>query len=155
MNPGFSPLKLLGKMCLLARQWHNHYGCEPSFVVGPGVHSCHRREIMIQNYDRTPWPKATWEGKGLFQPLGPKHSPSWREVRARTQGRNLGSGANTEAMGKFCLPACFHGFFNLLSHRIQDHQPRGDTVHSDLGPSTSMGIKKTYYRLAHKTIWWV
>ena len=50
-----------------------------------------------------PPPKASWGGKGLFHLT--TYSPSLREVRAGTQGRNLEAGAKAESVEEHCFPA--------------------------------------------------
>lgn len=44
------------------------------------------------------------------------------------------------------------GLLVLFSCKIQDHQPRGSTAHTELNPLTS--IKKTHRRHVHRPVWW-
>lgn len=37
-----------------------------------------------------------------------------------------------------------HGFLSLISYRTQDHHPRDDTIHKELGPSPSI-TKKMFH----------
>ena len=73
-------------------------------------------------------------GASLF-PLTPG-SPSYREVRVRTQGRNLEAGADVETWKNSYWLA--HGLLSLLSYVPQDYLPRGSTTLSRLGPPISI-----------------
>lgn len=55
------------------------------------------------------WPKATWGGKGLLHVTA--YSPSRREVRPRSQGRNLEAETESRDDGRAgcCLLACLLG----------------------------------------------
>lgn len=73
--------------------------------------------------------KQLWGRKGLFQFTG--HSPSWREIRAKTPGGDLEAETETEATEEHRLAPCV--LFSLFSCTVRDHLPRGK-----LGPSTSI-----------------
>jgi len=96
--------------------------------------------------DNSPRPKATWQGKGLFQ-LTTLRSQS---ITERNQDRDLEAGTETEVMKKTVLtglllvacPACF------LT------QPRVGTAHNGCGLPHQSSVKKMHHRLAHRTIWW-
>jgi hypothetical protein len=71
-------------------------------------------------------------------------SPSSEETKAKTQGRNLEARSAAEAMEKWCLLACSHGFLSLPSYttpppknknKNKTKQPRYGTTHSELDPS--------------------
>jgi hypothetical protein len=53
-----------------------------------------------------------------------------------TQGRNLESGADAEAMEGCSLLACFPGVLSLLSYRTQKYQPRDNNTHNGLSRPT-------------------
>lgn len=71
-------------------------------------------------------------GTSLF-PLTPG-SPSSREVRVRTQGRNLEAGADAEAMEEWLA---LRGLLKLISYSTLDYQPRSGTATvTELSPLT-------------------
>ena len=51
--------------------------------------------------DKTPWP--TLRGKNLFQHAVSHPNPSWKEVRAGTQGRNLEVETEADAIQESCF----------------------------------------------------
>jgi hypothetical protein len=92
----------------------------------------------------TPWPKATWGGKGLFY-LTADNLP-WRAVRAGTQGRKLEVRAEAEAREEWCWLACSAYF--IIEPRTTCPGVTLCTVSWAL-PCQSW-IKKMHYRLAYR-----
>lgn len=87
--------------------------------------SCPRQ---VSVHVRTLWPKASWGGKGLFDfrvPVHPWKKPQAQELRQRPCWDSL-----------YWLS--FHDLVSLLFDTIQDHLPRGGTVHRELGLPTSI-----------------
>lgn len=74
---------------------------------------------------QTLWLKTTQEREGY---PSVQLRPSWKEVMANTQSRNLESGTETEAMEESFLLACPPG--SLISHRLQDYLPIDHTTRS-------------------------
>lgn len=61
----------------------------------------------------------------------------WRNSsQESTQGRNLESAADTEAVEGYCLLTCSQQFAPNSSYRRQDNHPRNDITHNALGSST-------------------
>jgi hypothetical protein len=59
--------------------------------------------------------KATWGEKYLLQLTLSGDSPSLREVKARTQSKNLEAETDAEIMEGCCLLACSRGSLSLFS----------------------------------------
>lgn len=66
----------------------------------------------------------------------PCHQPSWREVRAGTQDRNVELGTGAEAIEEQCL-LFPHWWLSFLSYILQDHLPGVGTIQTRMGPPTS------------------
>lgn len=76
-------------------------------------------------------PKLIWGvggGKGFV--------PAYRFILKGTQGRNLESATEAEAMEESCLMACSQVLLSSISYITQDYLPRGGTTHS--GPATTI-----------------
>ena len=67
-------------------------------------------------FDKAPWPKATWGGKGLFHLTG--HSSSSREARAETQGRNRWRGHGGVPFICLLFMAYLACFLNITSSGV-------------------------------------
>jgi hypothetical protein len=80
------------------------------------------------------------------------HSPSLREARTGTQGRNLEAGADAEAMEGCCLLACSSWFSQSAfiqnpgpSAQGWPHPQWAGSTHNGLGPPQQSLIKKMYF----------
>lgn len=82
------------------------------------------------------------------------HTPSPREVKTGTQGRNLEAGSDAESMEECCPLDCSPWLTQPASYTIQDHLSKGGTTHNMLGPPTVLLILKMPYRLAYKPTPW-
>lgn len=78
-------------------------------------------------------------GEDVFRLTGPHHSPSLREVRIETRGRNLDEGTQEEVMEECYLLACFPWPAQFASEYMVELMPRG-IIHSGLCQPT---MKKT------------
>lgn len=76
-------------------------------------------------------------GEERLLQLIPLRSPS---VTKGSQGRsrNLETGTEAEVMEKCCVLACFYSFPSLLCYIPQDHLSTSGSIHSGLGPATSI-----------------
>lgn len=82
--------------------------------------------------------KAIWRGKGSFCLTLPGRSPSLREARAGTQGRNVEAGTEADTTKEHRLLAHSSWLSLLLVYITEDHLPRRGIAHSELGPPTSV-----------------
>ena len=64
--------------------------------------------------------------KGFISAYSSNHNPLGRKIRAGNQDRK-------PSTGKL---AAYYWFTHSFSCRTQDHEPRGGTAHSGLGPPT-------------------
>lgn len=92
-------------------------------------------KVAIYSWDclsnKTLWPNATWEGKGLFHlATFRSHPPSLREVRAGTQpGRNLEVGTEVGTMKECYLLACSTCFLPVpITTTLSEQGPSTATV---------------------------
>lgn len=101
--------------------------------------------------NKTLWPKANWRWKGW---TGLQlTSPSWREVRVGSQGRNLEAGTEVETLEEHCLLSCC-GLFCYFSYIARAHLPGHGTTYSHLGLTHQSFIKKMLYRSKkHRPVW--
>ena len=133
------------------------------FGIGTVVHVCvytHKRplptmakivfrvlrplsQLCFYCYDKTPWPKAPWDRKYVFQFIVLHHSPLWKKVRAGTQDRDLEARTDAEAWR-----AAASSSLPLLSDCTPGLAAQGR--HSELSPLTSMVNNKN----AHRQIPW-
>ena len=86
---------------------------------------------------KTPWPKASWRGKGLLglhlQIIVHLWRKSWQEVMTGTQaGLELGGRSGCRGHTYWLASP---GFLSLLSYRTQGDQPRDSTTHNGLDSS--------------------
>lgn len=79
--------------------------------------------------------KTAWGGRGLFHST--VCSPSWRKVKAETQGMNPRARTEAEVTEAWCLLACSPGSLSLLPNTTQGQLPRDGLPQSGLRPSTS------------------
>jgi hypothetical protein len=83
--------------------------------------------------------KTAWGGKCLFSlhfHIAVHHQR--KPGQELTQSRNLEAGADAELWRNAAYRLAPHGLLNLLSYRVQEHQPRDSTTHNRLGPPSSM-----------------
>jgi hypothetical protein len=74
--------------------------------------------------------------KGLIWLTFPQHCSSLEEAKTGIQAGQVTwrQELMQEVMEEDACWLASPGLLNLLSYRIQDHQPRDDTIHNGLGP---------------------
>lgn len=105
-------------------------------------------------YGETSWRKATWGGESfcVLCTLTYSSLPEPRQELNPGIGRILEAGAVAEATEQCCL-LLTHDLLNLLSNRIQNHQPRAGTTHNNMGLPTSItNQENALHRLAYRLI---
>lgn len=80
--------------------------------------------------------EATWGGVSAFQLIA--YTPSPREAKVVTQGRNLETGTEAEAMEWCCSLACFRLLLRNLSYISRNYLPSDGSSHSEMGLPTSI-----------------
>lgn len=90
---------------------------------------------------QTPRPKATWEEADLFHLED--YSSSLREVRAETRGRNLGAGAEAEAMESAAYGLAPRGSRSATFLTPPQEHPQW------LGPPTSITTQDNTPQICH------
>lgn len=93
-----------------------------------------------------PWPKVTWEAKGLFPPIIPGHSPPLRE-------RRTGVEVETEAV-QVSGSLTDH---SLIAFLYSSGPPTGGIVLLTLGPTLGQSIQQVMIKkfpsdIGHRTI---
>ena len=81
---------------------------------------------------QTPWPKSKLEEERA------SYSPSLREDRAGTQGRNLGAGTEVVAVNTAACWLVLRGLLSLLSYPHRTTSPEVVTAHSGLDPPSEI-----------------
>ena len=76
------------------------------------------------------------------------YTPSLKEVRAGTEGRNLKARTEAEAW------LAHHGLFSLLSSTRRTSSPEETQLIVDWAITHQSSAKKVHHRLAYRPIWW-
>lgn len=102
--------------------------------------------------DKISRPKASEGGKGYFnlQLSVTITEGSYRKNSSQKPGGKKWSRDH----GGVLLSGLLLWLSQSAFYTAQNHLPRADIAHNEVGPPTSTIINKMHHRLAHKTIWW-
>ena len=82
------------------------------------------------------------------------HNISWREARARTQGKNnLEVGSEAESMKEGCLLASPPDIFNQLSYTVQDRTSAWGWYHTWWAGPSSINYQDRWANLIQTVLW--